>query len=76
MINESSVEYSKLLTRREVGVARLMGYGRTNKEIALELQLTVGTVKNYTSRIIHKLEATNRVEAAVKLFMSDIYTSD
>lgn len=52
------------LTDRERVCLRLAGQGRTSPEIAAELGLSVGTVRNYLSEAIGKLGAGNRVEAA------------
>ncbi|MEO1770387.1 response regulator transcription factor [Candidatus Enterococcus ferrettii] len=55
------------LTKREVGIARKISEGNSNKEIAQELFLSEGTVKNYVSNILSKLRLHNRTEIA--LFM-------
>jgi len=52
------------LTDRERQVLRLADEGRTGAEIARELKLSEGTVRNYLSETIGKLGARNRVEAA------------
>lgn len=54
------------LTNRELEVLRLLAQGRTNREIARELLVSVGTVKAYVQRIIAKLEVSDRTQAAVK----------
>lgn len=51
------------LTIREQEILRLAAQGKTTKEITSELFLSSGTVRNYISEIIHKLEAKNRMEA-------------
>ncbi|MFC2949065.1 response regulator [Virgibacillus sediminis] len=51
------------LTEREEQVIRLIAEGKTTKEIAGELYLTNGTVRNYVSVILDKLGAGNRIEA-------------
>jgi DNA-binding NarL/FixJ family response regulator len=38
--------------------------GKTNRDIAQELHLRVGTVRNYVSNILGKLGVSNRAEAA------------
>ncbi|QUR67690.1 LuxR C-terminal-related transcriptional regulator [Mycobacterium spongiae] len=53
-----------MLTRREVEVLRLMAAGRTNQQIADELVISAGTVKSHVKRVLRKLHATNRAEAA------------
>jgi two-component system response regulator DesR len=52
------------LTDRERQVLRLAGDGRASCDIANELGLSEGTVRNYLSEAISKLGAANRVEAA------------
>ena len=55
---------NEMLTRREVEVLRLMADGRTNQQIADELVISQGTVKSHVKRVLRKLHATNRAEAA------------
>jgi len=52
------------LTDRERQVLRLAGEGLPSSDIALDLGLSEGTVRNYLSEAISKLGAGNRVEAA------------
>jgi two-component system response regulator DesR len=52
------------LTDRERQVLRLAGDGKASGDIASELGLSEGTVRNYLSEAISKLGAANRVEAA------------
>lgn len=52
------------LTDRERQVLRLAGDGRSNAEIATELHLAEGTVRNYLSEAMRKLAAPNRTAAA------------
>ncbi len=52
------------LTEREEDVARLVAQARTNAEIAEELFLSPGTVKNHIASIQRKLGARNRVAIA------------
>lgn len=58
-----SVRSSSVLTEREREILQLVAVGKTSKEIAAALHLSQGTVRNYTSEIISKLNAKNRVEA-------------
>ncbi|WP_438313701.1 response regulator [Sporosarcina sp. FA9] len=51
------------LTERESQVLRLIADGRSTKEIAGELYLSPGTVRNYISTILDKLNVSNRIEA-------------
>jgi two-component system response regulator DesR len=52
------------LTERERSVLRLAEQGRSNKDIADALHLSLGTVRNYLSEATQKVGAENRVEAA------------
>ncbi|TWT24694.1 response regulator transcription factor [Planomicrobium sp. CPCC 101110] len=51
------------LTDREQEVLKLVADGKNTKEIASELFITTGTVRNYISTILDKLEVGNRIEA-------------
>jgi two-component system response regulator DesR len=51
------------LTERENQVMELIAEGKSTKEIAKELFITTGTVRNYISTILDKLEVGNRIEA-------------
>jgi DNA-binding NarL/FixJ family response regulator len=53
------------LTPREEEVLHLLVEGLSNKEIGARLHLTEGTVKNYVSAIIAKLQANDRTHAVV-----------
>lgn len=52
------------LTEKERKALRLAGTGKKTAEIASELFLSEGTVRNYLSEAISKLNATNRIDAA------------
>jgi len=52
------------LTPQEMQVLALIIKGRTNREIAASLFLSEGTVRNYVSSILSKLNVSNRAEAA------------
>jgi two-component system response regulator DesR len=52
------------LTDRERQVLRLAGEGMQGSDIAAELGLSEGTVRNYLSEAISKMGASNRVEAS------------
>ncbi|MDN7246640.1 response regulator transcription factor [Planococcus shenhongbingii] len=54
------------LTERESQVMELIADGKSTKEIAKELFITTGTVRNYISVILDKLEVGNRIEAISK----------
>lgn len=54
------------LTERESEVLVLMSEGKSTKEIASQLFITTGTVRNYISSILDKLEVSNRIEAITR----------
>jgi two-component system response regulator DesR len=51
------------LTDREEQVLKLIAEGKNTKEIGKLLLITTGTVRNYISVILEKLEVSNRIEA-------------
>jgi DNA-binding NarL/FixJ family response regulator len=57
------------LTQREQEVLGLLGKGMSNQEIAERLYIEHGTVKNHVHRILKKLNASNRHEAAAAYMM-------
>jgi DNA-binding NarL/FixJ family response regulator len=58
------------LTPREREVARLVARGRTNADIAAELFIAAGTVKNHLAGIQRKLGVRNRVGIAARVWES------
>jgi DNA-binding NarL/FixJ family response regulator len=57
---------SHALSEREVDVLRLLVAGKTNREIARELILSISTVKTHVEHVIAKLDVADRTQAAVK----------
>ena len=53
------------LSAREMTVLGYLGEGRKNKEIAMSLGLSEGTVKMHVMSICKKLEATNRTQSVI-----------
>lgn len=53
------------LSEREVEVLKALGRGLTNGEIAARLFLSEGTVRNYVSSLLAKLDVADRTQAAV-----------
>ena len=54
------------LTPRETEVLGHLASGKTNRQIAQELHLSLSTVKRHLERIISKLEVSDRTQAAVR----------
>ena len=55
-----------LFSEREVAVLRLMAGGYSNKEIARAMFLAEGTIKNYVSVVLEKLDTRDRTRAVLK----------
>jgi DNA-binding NarL/FixJ family response regulator len=53
------------LTARELEILRLLGAGKSNKEIAAELQISERTARTHVSNILGKLDLTSRTQAAL-----------
>ncbi len=58
-------QHDRLLSDRELTILKLLGRGKNNREIAIELHLSLGTIKNYITQILSKLELNNRTQAAL-----------
>jgi DNA-binding NarL/FixJ family response regulator len=54
------------LTPRELEVLGLMKLGRSNREIATDLVISLGTAKNHVEHIMAKLDVSDRTQAVVK----------
>ncbi len=54
-----------MLSGREWKVARLVGTGATNREIARALFITEGTAKNHVTNILRKLDLRDRTALAL-----------
>jgi DNA-binding NarL/FixJ family response regulator len=61
----SNFHSGRTLSEREAQVLRLLAEGMNNAEIARELFISRETVKKHVSSIFSKLQADNRVQAAV-----------
>ncbi len=60
-----STSVAEKLSERELDVLRLLGKGLSNSEIANQLFLSEGTVRNYVSAVLAKLQVSDRTQAAV-----------
>jgi len=64
------------LTTRELEVLRLVAAGNSNKDIASTLSIEVGTVKLHVGKILEKLHARDRTEAATMAIQAGIVWLD
>jgi LuxR family maltose regulon positive regulatory protein len=64
--------HRSLISPRELELLRLIAAGYTNKEIASELFISLGTVKRHTVNIFTKLEVKNRTEAVARARQSGL----
>lgn len=64
-IDSKNTKYLDELSPREIEVLRLVGQGKNNREIAKELHLSIGTVKNYITQILSKLKMRDRIAAVL-----------
>lgn len=63
------------LSDRELDVLKLLAQGLTNAEIAERLFLTRGTVRNYVSAILSKLDVEDRTQAAILAIRHGLLTA-
>lgn len=64
-VDEETQSIYSPLSPRELQVLDLIAAGRTNKEIALQLDISNQTVKNHVSSILRKLAVNDRTQAVV-----------
>ncbi len=58
-------ELLESITKNELKIIKLIGMGYSNKEINYELNFSEGTVRNYISNILQKLELRDRTQIAI-----------
>jgi two-component system, NarL family, response regulator LiaR len=64
------------LTDREVEVLRLVGQGKTNREIASKLSVSPETARGHVNHILSKLHVANRVQATLYALREGISSLD
>lgn len=60
------------LTQQELAVLSHLAHGMTNRQIAMQLYLGEGTVRNYVSSVLAKIGVANRAEAAAYAVKNNI----
>ena len=66
MQKKTGFDYSKYdITEKEYEIIELVAEGLSNKEIASDLILSEGTVRNYITSILEKLDLRDRTQLAV-----------
>ncbi|MCU0881250.1 MAG: response regulator transcription factor [Hyphomonadaceae bacterium] len=71
-VRDDVARIAERLTGRQMDVLRLMAQGRSNKEIARDLDLAPSTIKTHLSQIMIHLGAANRTDASIKARMLDL----
>lgn len=72
IFQSNSTVKSPLLSRRELEVMRRISWGESTKEMAIQMEISDSTVKQYIKTAIQKLGATNRAHAIGVLFRMGI----
>lgn len=74
---EKNIEDSKinLLTKREKEVLAYVADGLSNKEIAMNLNITERTVKNHLFSIYRKIDVSDRTQAAIYVIKNGLLSS-
>lgn len=75
-LEEQGLPPTEVLTPRETEVLSLVVKGKTNKEIAQELVVSVLTVKTHVQHIISKLGVSDRTQAAVRAVELGLLSSE
>lgn len=57
--------YEDTLTKKEIDIVKLIAKGNSNKEIASTLNYSEGTIKNNITKILEKLEMSDRIQIAI-----------
>lgn len=68
MKNEPSIHNQASFSEREFAIIKEVAAGKNNKEIADALYLSDGTVRNYISQLLEKLELRDRTQLAIYFY--------
>ncbi|NBJ69071.1 MULTISPECIES: response regulator transcription factor [Clostridia] len=69
---QKKIDISIPLSDRELAITRLVGEGKTNKEVAHTLHLSIGTVKNHLTQILLKTSLRDRTQLAIFAVKHDL----
>lgn len=64
-LSDYKSQYKDILNEREIQIVRCIAAGNSNKEIAAALNFSQGTIKNNISKILEKLDMTDRIQIAI-----------
>jgi NarL family two-component system response regulator LiaR len=70
-----AASYPDGLTEREVEVLRLLAQGKTNQQIAADLEISLHTAGHHVGNILGKVGVANRTEAASYAFQHGLVSS-
>jgi NarL family two-component system response regulator LiaR len=76
LVKPLSLDIKDKLTKRELELLKLAAKGSSNKEIALQLNYSLNTVKSYMVEIFSKLNVGSRTEAVILGLRGGLITSD
>ena len=62
-----------MLGKREIEILKLLAKGNNNREIANLLYLSEGTVRNYISQLLEKLNLRDRTQLAIFYYNSSAF---
>lgn len=74
-VEPNQKEHLKLLTSKELDIARAISEGYSNKEVAAQLFISEGTVKNHLTSILEKLALRDRTQLAIFMIKNDQVSS-
>lgn len=72
-VRDSVAQISERLSIRQMDVLKLVASGKSNKEIARELNLAPSTVKTHLGYVMAALNASNRTDASIKARMLNLF---
>lgn len=64
-LSDYKAKYEDILNDKELEIVRFVAEGKSNKEIAAGMNYSEGTIKNYITKILGKLEVSDRMQIAV-----------